>query len=128
MLRRADVVLAGLDDERALFGDRTAEASAARLHALGVGEVVVTLGVQGCLVSTDGQARRVSTRPRAALDTAGAGDAFDAAYLVARLAGADPFAAALSGHRLAGEVVSHPGAVLPRAAMPPLEVLSSFGT
>ena len=42
-----------------------------------------------------------------------------AAYIAARLAGADPIAAARAGHRLAGVVVCHPGAIIPRAAMPP---------
>jgi 2-dehydro-3-deoxygluconokinase len=52
------------------------------------------------------------------VDTTAAGDSFAAAYIAARLAGADPIAAAEAGHRLAGVVVCHPGAIIPRAAMP----------
>jgi 2-dehydro-3-deoxygluconokinase len=52
------------------------------------------------------------------IDTTAAGDSFAAAYLAARLDGAEPAAAALSGHRLAGAVVRHRGAIMPRAAMP----------
>ena len=48
-----------------------------------------------------------------------AGDSFAAAYLAARLDGADPVAAARAGHRLAGVVVCYPGAIIPRGAMPP---------
>jgi 2-dehydro-3-deoxygluconokinase len=33
--------------------------------------------------------------------------------------GADPIEAARAGHRLAGVVVCHPGAIIPRAEMPP---------
>ena len=53
------------------------------------------------------------------VDTTAAGDSFAAAYVAARLVGADPLEAARAGHRLAGVVVCHPGAIIPRAAMPP---------
>ena len=49
-------------------------------------------------------------------DTTAAGDSFNAAYLAARLAGETPVSAAASAHRLAGEVIRHPGAIMPRAA------------
>ncbi|HVI19737.1 MAG TPA: PfkB family carbohydrate kinase, partial [Gaiellales bacterium] len=52
------------------------------------------------------------------VDTTAAGDSFAAAYLTTRLAGGGPAAAAASGHRLAGAVVSHRGAIIPRDAMP----------
>ena len=53
------------------------------------------------------------------VDTTAAGDSFAAAYLAARLDGADPVAAARAGHDLAGVVVCYPGAIIPRSAMPP---------
>jgi 2-dehydro-3-deoxygluconokinase len=52
------------------------------------------------------------------VDTTAAGDSFAAAYLAARLAGVDSTAAARAGHQLARTVVQHPGAIIPRAAMP----------
>ena len=52
------------------------------------------------------------------VDTTAAGDSFAAAYVAARLVGADPIEAARAGHRLAGIVVCHPGAIIPRAEMP----------
>jgi 2-dehydro-3-deoxygluconokinase len=52
------------------------------------------------------------------VDTTAAGDSFAAAYIAARLAGAAPLEAARAGHRLAGVVVCHPGAIIPRSAMP----------
>ncbi|HEY8610369.1 MAG TPA: PfkB family carbohydrate kinase, partial [Roseomonas sp.] len=51
-------------------------------------------------------------------DTTAAGDSFAAAYLAARLKGLLPEAAARAGHRLAGAVIRHPGAIIPRDAMP----------
>jgi 2-dehydro-3-deoxygluconokinase len=52
------------------------------------------------------------------VDTTAAGDSFGAAYLAARLSGSDPEQAAHAGHRLAGAVIRHRGAIIPREAMP----------
>lgn len=52
------------------------------------------------------------------VDTTGAGDAFNAAYLASRLAGHHAAAAVAAGRRLAAAVVGRKGAIIPRAAMP----------
>ncbi|HEX4709427.1 sugar kinase [Phenylobacterium sp.] len=52
------------------------------------------------------------------VDTTGAGDAFNAGYLAARLAGRGVRDAVAAARRLAGVVVQHPGAIIPRTAMP----------
>jgi 2-dehydro-3-deoxygluconokinase len=56
------------------------------------------------------------------VDTSGAGDAFNAGYLAARLQGLAPRDCALAGHRLAAAVVQQAGAIpqLDRAAHAPL--------
>ncbi len=119
LLKRTDLAAPTLDDDRQVFGDADAEACANRLHGLGVAEVVVKLDADGCLVSREGVREFVPTAPRASpMDTTGAGDSFNAGYLAARLAGADTVAAARRAHRLAGEVIMHPGAIMPRDAMP----------
>lgn len=113
-----DLALPTFEDEQMVFGDAAPEATAARLHAAGVGEVVVKQGASGALVG--GQ---WVTPPRAVpvVDTTAAGDSFNAAYLAARLKGAPPQAAAQAGHRLAGAVIQHPGAIIPPLAMPPFD-------
>ena len=44
------------------------------------------------------------------------GDGFNAAYIAARLTGHGPLEAAAAAHRLAGQVIRHRGALMPRAA------------
>ena len=56
------------------------------------------------------------------VDTTAAGDSFAAAYMAARLAGLGPQIAAQIGHRLAGAVVRHRGAIIPREAMPLIQL------
>lgn len=100
------------DDEAALFGDETPEATAERHKLLGVAEVTVKHGAKGAYV--DGAAwvtPRMVITPK---DTTGAGDSFNAAYISARLYGQSTKEAALAGHALAGRVLNVPGALLPR--------------
>ena len=101
-------------DEAAVFGDMAPEQTADRWRRWGASEVVVKLGSQGCLVAAGEQRDYVSLPgPVTVVDATGAGDAFNAAYLAARLAQRTPVQAARAAHRLASEVIQHPGAILP---------------
>jgi len=121
----ADIGLPTLEDEAALSGAETARQVAEHWRALGCEEVVVKLGAQGCLLP-DGTVS-APAEVLAPLDTSGAGDAFNAAYLAARLRGAPPEAAAREGHRLAGWTVMRQGAIPPRDAAAPYSALVSGG-
>jgi 2-dehydro-3-deoxygluconokinase len=115
VLTRTALALPTLDDERALHGDRSAEATLARLRARGVEEVVVKVGAGGAVA----QGEHVPAEPGVeVVDTTGAGDAFDAGYLHARMAGLAPAAAAAEGNRLAAAVLGHRGAIVPAGEMP----------
>jgi 2-dehydro-3-deoxygluconokinase len=119
VLAHCDIALLTLDDEQALFGPGDAAAAIERTRALGVGEVVVKRGGEPCVVWAGGRSVEVAPAPVAeVVDTTAAGDSFGAAYLAARLSGQDPEAAARAGHRLAGTVIRHRGAIIPRDAMP----------
>jgi ribokinase len=107
------ILLPNLEEAVALSGENDAE-RAARVLARRVPEVVVTLGAGGALW-TDGRslcrvaAAKVPTHGPA-LDTTGAGDAFAAGFLVARLSGAGPEAALRAGCGLAAVAVRTLGA------------------
>ena len=118
-LAHCDIALPTLDDDRQVFGDLHAEACATRLRDIGIGEVVVKMDATGCLISVDGETCRVNTEPQdIPVDTTGAGDSFNAAYLAGRLQGASPTISARQAHRLAGTVIMHRGAIIPRTSMP----------
>ncbi len=102
-------------DEAALFGDATPAHTVARWREWGAEQVIVKLGAQGCLVSTlDGGALVPAEAVSRVIDTTAAGDAFNAGFIAARRAGRDPIGAAQAGHRIAGIVIQHQGAILPR--------------
>ena len=105
------------DDERVLGGFDDPAAVAAHWHEAGTGEVVVKLGASGCLLD-DGRTIEPFDLVEP-VDTAGAGDAFNAGYLAARFGGADPAVAAARANRLAGWVVSRSGALPPKDPLAP---------
>ena len=120
MLAVADIVLASVDDLTPLFGSRMHGELIDRMAA---GEVVLKLAEPGSVVRYDGVENSVQAEPVSrVVDTTAAGDSFAAAYLAARLGGIAPLEAARAGHRLAGAVVGHRGAIIPRERMPTVNV------
>lgn len=113
--RQARWVLPSADDEAAASGDASPEATMARYADLGVPEVVVK-NAGGPVHLWDGAARVLDDLPKVApLDSTGAGDSFNAAFIAARLAGQEPLDAARTGHALASRVVQGYGALVAEA-------------
>src|SRR5690349_15255805 len=114
----ADMVLASTEDLLPLYPGVSNETLLARIPGP---EVVLKLSEPASIVRLEGVPYPIKAKPVEApiVDTTAAGDSFAAAYVAARLLGADPLEAARAGHRLAGVVVCHPGAIIPRAPMPP---------
>ncbi|MFV0298805.1 MAG: sugar kinase [Hyphomicrobiaceae bacterium] len=116
--RLADVALPTFDDEAALWDDTSTDQTLQRLSAFGVTEVAVKLGAEGALCGEPGVGL-YHVRPPvviAPVDTTAAGDSFNAAYLATRLSGGPPALAGDAGNRLAGIVIQHRGAIVPRSA------------
>jgi 2-dehydro-3-deoxygluconokinase len=123
LLQRVDIALPTFDDEQALFGAASALACADRLHRQGVAEIAIKLGEAGCFLSSAEFTGEIAAEPvEVVVDSTAAGDSFNAAYLAARLFGADPAQAGRRGNRLAARVIAHPGAIIPADAMADLLV------
>jgi len=101
--------LPSFEDEMRLDGTEMPEKVRDHWQILGCGEVVVKLGEEGFMLH-DGTVTKPAEQLHA-LDTSGAGDAFDAGYLGARLRGCSPEQAAAQGQRLAGWTVMRQGAI-----------------
>ncbi|MGW6460179.1 sugar kinase [Streptomyces sp. NPDC055078] len=87
LIERADLLLTGADEARLLTGARDQDSAAEQLLARGPALVVVKDGARGAR-ATDGTDRwEVPARPVTAHDPVGAGDAFNAGFLSARLRG-----------------------------------------
>jgi sugar/nucleoside kinase (ribokinase family) len=104
----AALLLPNRDEAEVLSGraDPAAAALALTAHAR---EVVVKLGAGGAHWTDGTASAHVPARPVAHADSTGAGDAFAAGLLAARVAGADPEEALRAGCALAAEAVAHPG-------------------
>lgn len=109
----ASIILPSFDDEAALFGDPSSEATARRYAAAGAEIVVVKNAGKGLTLFHDGQCQSLTDLPRVTpKDTTGAGDSFNAGFLAALLGGADMQSSARAGHDLACQVVVHSGALI----------------
>jgi sugar/nucleoside kinase (ribokinase family) len=122
LLRHVDVLKLAQDEADALgltYDERS-------LRALGVREVVVTLGAKGCVVYSDGLAEHLPARPLEVADPTGAGDIFMAAYLSYRRRRHAPATAAHLAsevaHRLLAQSLNSPRATA--TAEPPTSTAS----
>jgi 2-dehydro-3-deoxygluconokinase len=103
----ADVVFVGRDEAEAVWG--TGDREQIQRLVGGEIEVVIKDGPHDVEVWADGEWWRSTPPPITVVDPIGAGDAFAAAYLAARLRGCDPVASAEQGHHLAGQVMGRVG-------------------
>jgi 2-dehydro-3-deoxygluconokinase len=112
-----DIALASTEDLLPLYAGDNNDRLIAHISS---SEAVLKLAVPASIVRFEGVSHEVRAEPvtRPVVDTTAAGDSFAAAYIFARLAGADAVEAARAGHRLASVVVCYPGAIIPRSAMP----------
>ena len=115
--KAASIVLPSFADEQALFGDPTPGATLERLHGLGAEEVIVKDGEENLHFRVDGQAfEALPVRVTDPVDTTGAGDSFNGAYLASRIQDHGIGQSVDAALRLAALVVRHRGAVIPKDA------------
>ena len=107
LLRSCDLVLGGEGELRAFARARTVEGLAKAIRRAGPREVVVKRGKAGaCALDREGRWHEVAPAPVPDVDPVGAGDAFDAGYLHARLGGADAPEALREGARCGAAVAA----------------------
>jgi ribokinase len=106
----ADMLLPNLEEAVVLTGARKPEAAAWGL-ARGGRDVVITLGASGALWSDGEQVVRAAAADAPApVDSTGAGDAFTAGWLAARLCGAEPAEALAAANEYAAGTLRQAGA------------------
>ncbi|RCS69966.1 sugar kinase [Vibrio casei] len=113
-----DIALLTFDDEQDLFGDEDIEQCIARTQGQGVQEIAIKRGSKDCIVIEADSIQYIPTKPvDNVIDTTAAGDSFSAGYLAKRLNGHSAKDSALLGHKVAGTVIQHQGAIIPNVAM-----------
>ncbi|GAK20691.1 LOW QUALITY PROTEIN: 2-dehydro-3-deoxygluconate kinase [Vibrio sp. JCM 19052] len=121
ILKHTDIALLTFEDEQMLYGDEHLEQCIERTSALGVDEIIIKRGSKDCLVVANGEAQYVApNKVDNVIDTTAAGDSFSAGFLAKRLTGGNAAESAYSGHCMAGAVIQHKGAIIPREVMPDL--------
>lgn len=120
---KSTILLPGLDDARQLTGLESADAICDFYLALGPSLVALTMGKDGTLVATREARRHIPARVVKAVDTTGAGDTFDGAFLAEWVKTRDAFAAAHFANAAAALSTQGYGAVAP---IPRRAVVESF--
>jgi len=85
--RKVDLLFVSSEEAAALTGRRDARDAFRVLQLAGVPEIVMKLGKRGCLLSDGAAIRLAPAFAVRAIDSTGAGDAFNAAFLQAKLRG-----------------------------------------
>jgi len=129
LIERCSVVLGGESELQIVIGSQERGGALARAVArLGPSEVVIKRGDAGAAVlDPQGGWHEHRPRPGAEIDPVGAGDAFNAGYLAARLRGAMPSDALLTGAAEGGMAARTFGDVGPREREPMRESFDEVG-
>jgi len=114
MIGIAAIVLPSRQDMQLLYAIDDPAVQIARMAAMTAAEIALTADEAGCLLRVDDQLSALpAEKASAVVDTSGAGDSFNGAYLAARLRGQPPLDAARAGLALAARVIGRPGAIIP---------------
>ncbi len=108
--KQMDLLFVSSEEAAALTGRRDPQESFARLRKVGARDVVMKLGKRGCLIIDGGVVRQVPSFAVRAVDSTGAGDAFTAAFLQARLRGWPVAEAAVAANAAGAAAASVVGA------------------
>jgi sugar/nucleoside kinase (ribokinase family) len=106
-----DIFLCNMEEGRQLTGLIDEREIASALSCYGVGAVVVKCGAAGCWLASKEYTGMISGFPVTVVDTTGAGDAFAAGLVAARINGANLFEACREGNKAGAKACCTLGAV-----------------
>lgn len=110
LLPQVDLLFVSSDEAAILMGRSDPREAFLRFERAGAKEIVMKLGKRGCLISDGGVLREVPSFAVRVVDSTGAGDAFTAAFLQARMRGWSPREAALVANAAGAAAASRVGA------------------
>ncbi len=111
--QQVDVALPTLEDDLALFQLDSKDQLQQLLLELGVKEMVIKEGADGCWIIQEDSCEFVAAlKVQKVVDTTGAGDSFNAGFLNARLKGATMHDSAMQGHFFGAQVIQQRGAIV----------------
>jgi 2-dehydro-3-deoxygluconokinase len=114
MVKIAAIVLPSRQDYQLMYNMDDPRQQIEFTAGLTKGEIALTCDEDGVLLRVGESIVALPTLAVKVVDTSGAGDSFNGAYLAARLKGHDPQNAAQQGLGMAAKVVAQPGAIIPR--------------
>jgi ribokinase len=109
-LQGVDILIPNQTELAFLTGKTSPREGALALAAIGISQVIVTLGEHGVLICEDGKALEIPAHPVNVVDTVAAGDAFVGAFAVALLEGKNVEQAARWGNAAGALAVTRAGA------------------
>jgi ribokinase len=110
IVKQVDLLFVSSDEAAVLTGIRDPRKSFRQLQKVGARDVVMKLGERGCLILHEGKLCRVPSFAVRTVDSTGAGDAFAAAFLQARLRGWPRAEAALAANAAGATAAATAGA------------------
>jgi ribokinase len=110
LLPQVDLLFVSSEEAAILTGQSNARKSFLQFQRAGAKEVVMKLGKRGCLISDGGILREIPSFAVRAVDSTGAGDAFTAAFLQARMRGWSTAEAALAANAAGATAACRVGA------------------
>ncbi len=110
LLPQVDLLFVSSDEAAILTGRGNPRESFLQFERAGTREIVMKMGKRGCLISDGGILREVPSFAVRAVDSTGAGDAFTAAFLQARMRGWSTLEAALAANAAGAAAASRVGA------------------
>lgn len=114
MAKLSSILLPSRQDYQLMYGMDDPDAQVRFTMTLTDAEIALTCDEDGCRLRDGDKIVALPTQAVKVVDTSGAGDSFNGAYLAARLKGRTPLEAAKAGLEMAAKVVAQPGAIIPR--------------